>query len=306
MAAPSFDEPRPVIAVSACLLGAPVRFDGGHRHSAWIARDLARFADLVPICPEFAAGFGSPREPLRLVVRAGGVRVVMIRTASDLTERLAESARAIMTSLPALDGAILQKGSPSCGPERVRVYRDNGKPAFSHTGTFAQALRQAHPKLPVADDGRLCDPGQRANFLTRIYARARWRTRSESPAAFHARHKFLLYAQSPLHYRLAGRAAAEGRDDYAAALWDGLAVEPTPGKRVNVFQHLLGFFRGRIPKEETHMLATAVEEYRSGWLPFAAPLSLFEYVVARLQIDYLREQYLFRPYPRELAPGGYA
>ena len=40
----------PVIAVSACLMGDKVRFDGGHK-----------FHKFVKICPEIEVGMGVPR-----------------------------------------------------------------------------------------------------------------------------------------------------------------------------------------------------------------------------------------------------
>jgi uncharacterized protein YbgA (DUF1722 family) len=233
-----------VVAVSACLLGAPGGFDGRPQRNAWVSAELAAYADLVPLPP--APGSAA--------------------------------------HLAGVDGAIVQPGALAGG---------SGPAALAAAG------------LPVADAGRLRDAGPRAHFLTRLYAQARWRTRSESLADFHKPHKFLLYAQSPAHYRLAGRAAAQRSGDYAAAFSAALAVEPTPGKRSNVFQHLLGFFRGRLPGGESRALALAVEDYRGGRLPFAAPLALFEHAVERCAIDYLRGQHFFRPYPQALAAGGY-
>ena len=55
------------VGVSACLLGAKVRFDGGHKHDRFIDDNLGRYFRFVPLCPEMAIGMGSPREPIRLV-----------------------------------------------------------------------------------------------------------------------------------------------------------------------------------------------------------------------------------------------
>jgi len=40
------------IGVSACLLGAEVRFDGGHKRDDFLANALSKFVEFVPVCPE--------------------------------------------------------------------------------------------------------------------------------------------------------------------------------------------------------------------------------------------------------------
>ena len=76
-----------------------------------------------------------------------------------------------------LCGYILQKGSPSCGMERVRIY---GKPASRPPGMvaafIAEALMKQFPNLPVEEDGRLNDAVLRENFVERIFAYRRFRT----------------------------------------------------------------------------------------------------------------------------------
>ncbi|MFI9560234.1 DUF1722 domain-containing protein [Nonomuraea endophytica] len=42
---------RPVIAVSSCLLGEPVRFNGGHSRDRFLTGPLAPFVDWVPLYP---------------------------------------------------------------------------------------------------------------------------------------------------------------------------------------------------------------------------------------------------------------
>jgi len=55
------------VAVSDCLLGAPVRYDGGHKKSSLPHIELAGLFEFVGFCPEMAIGLGSPRDPIRLV-----------------------------------------------------------------------------------------------------------------------------------------------------------------------------------------------------------------------------------------------
>src|ERR1700744_653332 len=61
---------RPRVGVSSCLLGEPVRFNGGHSRCRFLADELGPYVDWVPYCPEMEIGLGTPRETLRLT--AGG------------------------------------------------------------------------------------------------------------------------------------------------------------------------------------------------------------------------------------------
>ena len=81
----------------------------------------------------------------------------------------------------ALSGYLLKKNSPSCGMERVRVYRGKGPPSRNGRGLYAEALLTRFPNLPVEEEGRLHDPRLRENWITRVFAcrrlRPLWRKR---------------------------------------------------------------------------------------------------------------------------------
>src|SRR5690625_7317653 len=73
----SMSMPRqlPAVAVSACLTGQAVRYDGGHRHQAELLDALADRLELLPLCPEFRLGI--PRPPVqRVLTRQGQWRVL--------------------------------------------------------------------------------------------------------------------------------------------------------------------------------------------------------------------------------------
>jgi uncharacterized protein YbbK (DUF523 family) len=61
------------VGISSCLLGARVRFDGGHKRDPFLSDMFGRFVEWVPVCPEVEAGFGTPRESMRLVQSGEGV-----------------------------------------------------------------------------------------------------------------------------------------------------------------------------------------------------------------------------------------
>ena len=171
---------RPLrVGVSACLLGERVRYDGDHRLDLFLAERLGRRFAWVLVCPETEAGFGVPRETLRLVGDAAAPRMLGTETGRDRTEEMLAWALATMESLEPLGlcGFVLKRGSPSCGPAGVKLYAtmdpcEEARPAA--TGLFARALAERYPELPLADEEMLADRGVASRFLRRV--RARWRS----------------------------------------------------------------------------------------------------------------------------------
>jgi uncharacterized protein YbbK (DUF523 family) len=104
------DEPRLRLGVSACLLGTPVRFDGGHKRDTFLTEGLTRLVEWVPVCPEEEAGLGTPREAMRLVHQGGARRLVTVRSQRDLTDTLTDFAATRVPQLAALniDGFVLK------------------------------------------------------------------------------------------------------------------------------------------------------------------------------------------------------
>ncbi len=49
----------PKIAVSACLLGHPVRYNGRHKRDRFITDQLSQVLQFIPVCPEVEAGMES-------------------------------------------------------------------------------------------------------------------------------------------------------------------------------------------------------------------------------------------------------
>ncbi|MCA1828380.1 MAG: DUF523 domain-containing protein [Myxococcales bacterium] len=97
--------------VSACLLGFPCRHDGGDKRDERVL-DKLRGEELIPICPEVAAGFGIPRPP----AWHDGNRVVDALGA-DVTAQFENGARQAVEAARTHGArlAILKQNSPSCG-----------------------------------------------------------------------------------------------------------------------------------------------------------------------------------------------
>ena len=305
---------KPRIGISACLLGKPVRHDGGHKRDDWLVDELGKWVTWYPVCPEMEMGLGSPRETVRLLQTSEGelVRMITNKTNKDLTALAAKTVRRITGLLPEIEGFVLKKKSPSCGIERVNLYNTKGHPEKKGVGFFAERLMKSHPGLPVIEEGRLTDPEQREQFVMRIFALFRWRQVPAKISAiqkFHQNYKLLLMAHSPMLYQKLGGIAAnsakgrpsEIREEYESFFLEALRQPSSTRKRVNVLQHMFGYFRGKISEKEKRSLLKAIEEYGQGELSFLASLKLIEHVASSLSIPYLEAQLLFDPYPKELA-----
>lgn len=320
---------RPRIGISACLLGQPVRFDTGHKRDPFLVETFGEHVEWVPVCPEVEAGFGTPRESMRLVlaepqVRERGerydstkLRLVLNKQKTDVTDQLVSYARKRAAALmdAGLSGFVLKKDSPSCGMERVKVYTPEGPGERGGRGLFAEALMTRLPNLPVEEEGRLGDPRLRENFVERVFAyrrltalfAARWTV--GDVVRFHTAHKLTLMAHSPVAYRDLGQLVAAAKShpraafaaEYQERFMRALSVIATPKRQANVLQHMLGYFSKQIDDDARNELLGLIEEHRTGHLPLIVPMTLMRHHVRRQGIEYLLGQTYLEPHPRELS-----
>jgi uncharacterized protein YbgA (DUF1722 family)/uncharacterized protein YbbK (DUF523 family) len=310
-------EPTIRLGVSTCLLGERVRYDGGHKLDRFLVNTLGPFVEWVPVCPEFEIGLGVPRESLRLVGDPEAPRLVAPKSGQDHTERMQTWARERLEELAAakLHGFIFKKGSPSSGLFRVRVYDQNGMPQRVGTGIFPREVMNRFPLLPVEEEGRLHDMRLRENFIERVFIYYRWtRLLEEDPTPgglvrFHTAHKLTLMAHSPSHYQEMGRLVAQAgslpweelMETYGRLLMEGLEVLGTPGKHTNVLQHLMGFLKDALAKEDKAELLGLIEDYRREFVPLIVPLTLLQHHLRRHPVpDWVHQQVYLHPYPKEL------
>lgn len=305
------------IAISSCLLGEKVRFDGGHKLDRFVAETLGRFFEWVPVCPEYEAGFGVPREAMHLENQAGELRLVTVNSRRDLTSVMRRYAaqRAEALAQERIGGCLLKSKSPSCGLFRVPVRHPGGSAAQTGRGLFAEALLARLPDLPVEDEGRLCDPVLRENWIQRVFAFHRLRQLWESRwtvrrlQSFHADHKLTLMSHSPQGARTLGRLLAEAaalprhelRQRYQSGFMRVLSAIATRGKNANVLQHAAGYLKTFLDREARCELQEHIEDYRNGLIPLIVPLTLIRHHLRRFEIPYLAQQVYLNPSPKELA-----
>jgi uncharacterized protein YbbK (DUF523 family) len=161
------------LAISACLLGRPVRYDGGHKRDSALIDAFGNNVTWVAICPETECGLGIPREPMRLIQHTGGMRLTTERSQADLTEKLEQWTDNWLADfdLSNIDGFIFKARSPSCGLTDTVLYDANGKSIGQRAGLFAAAVMGRLPGLPVGEENILADGAQRKQFLSQAVAR---------------------------------------------------------------------------------------------------------------------------------------
>jgi uncharacterized protein YbgA (DUF1722 family)/uncharacterized protein YbbK (DUF523 family) len=304
------------IGISTCLLGERVRYDGNHTLDRFLTDTLGKYVEYLPVCPEVEAGFPTPRESFRLVGDAKSPRLVTAKTGIDHTDRMISWAKERIEGLKSegLCGFIFKSKSPSSGMRQIKVYDLNGVPTKTGTGIFARAFMDTFPLIPVEDDGRLHDPKIRENFIERIFTLMRWREAISEKMSrgilvdFHTRHKLLLLSHSPKDYRTMGKLVADAKQlslpalygEYQELLMSAMKLMCTKSKNANVLQHIMGYFKKVLTKDEKQELLELIQLYRNGTLPLIVPITLVNHYVRKYDQPYLRIQHYLNPHPLEL------
>ena len=172
------------LCVSACLLGIPCRWKGDARPCGAIVESARRaevraldpatrsalerhhadFAEgpelvshaesaenaemeLVPFCPELAAGLGCPRPPIELVADGARVRALRVDRRGDATAALRAACEAQADALAragGVDGFVLKSRSPSCGLASP-LHDMQGRETGAAPGLWAALARERFP-----------------------------------------------------------------------------------------------------------------------------------------------------------------
>jgi len=304
-----------LLAISGCLAGQKVRFDKGHKRDDFIMDELSAYADYVTFCPEDMA-FGSPRPSIRLVEKDGVNYVISNKTGEDLTQVLQESSKKDFEQISAhkLGGIILKSKSPSCGLGSAKVYLENGYATAKGDGVFAAICKEAYPLLPIEEEGRLCDAWLRENFIMQVFAYDEFETFKESATIgklveFHRVHKFLLQSKDENLYRQLGNIVANHEpkefslilEEYEHLYKTAIATKSSIGKTRNVLEHMAGFLKKFLSKEEKVLLHEQIDDCAAKIVPVIVPLSTLKIFATKYSVSYLLEQTFLNPYPKELA-----
>jgi uncharacterized protein YbbK (DUF523 family)/uncharacterized protein YbgA (DUF1722 family) len=306
--------PRIRLGVSACLLGEPVRYDGGHKRHAFLTDVLASHADYLPVCPEAGIGMGIPRPPIHLVGNRQRPRALGLDDPSlDVTTALESFAVATLGRLHDASGYVFKKNSPSCGLRQVKLSARPGYPARRQgTGIFARVVGDSLPLLPITEEDCFDDPQRRENFICRVYVYRRWQdlqVRGLSAAGlldFHAAHRYLIMTHSEAACRrleklmseLSAPRLADTAAVYIRELMATLARPSQRARHAKVLQQLASDLEPRINRRQSTALASRLNAYRDGGLPLGEAIAALRGQFER-NPDIDKPVYLY-PYPDSL------
>lgn len=302
------------IGISACVIGYKVRFNAGHKRSAFCTDQLGEFADFIPVCPEVAIGLPTPRPTIRQILNNEIITVSKPDGSGDVTQALKDFGKAHANTTQDMAGFIFCAKSPTCGMERVKVYYHHGKgSASTGVGVFAEQIMKANPCLPVEENDRLNDPVIKENFITRVFVYQRWLETKKSGITkhklitFHRAHKYLVMSHHVESYRALGQLLARAdmsleqqADDYIHGLMTALKIKATRKTHTNTLQHLQGYFKKQLSPEKKQALSDEITAYREGYSPLLVPLTLINHHLKEFPNQYLSDQVYLTPHPKEL------
>jgi uncharacterized protein YbbK (DUF523 family) len=208
---------RPLVAISACLLGSPVRHDSNHCKEEWIVEELSKFVDFYPLCPEMEMGLGTPREEIHLYYDEGDKSHIKLRTKNSKVELSSQALNTFEVMNKGLntvkiDGFILTRKSPSCGLSHVKTINSDKPQEVIHSqGLFAKNICEKYPSIPKIDNGRMRNFELREHFIKSVFAHFRFNNLSaniDSLQDFHKRYKYILMEHSPSELQKLGRISA--------------------------------------------------------------------------------------------------
>lgn len=159
---------KPTIAISSCLLGQRVRYDGDIKSFAEIYQRLQQHFELLPVCPEVEIGLSVPRPPVQLT---GDILQPRMTGRDDPSLDVTDSMRTFCKTKPQqlgnICGYVFKSRSPSCGIKNIPVFLHDKMIADNQRGLFAQTIINLWPDLPVCDENDLLTPELRQKFVMR-------------------------------------------------------------------------------------------------------------------------------------------
>lgn len=306
----------PVIYVSRCLGFDKCRWNGDMINDSFVNL-LKEFVEFHHVCPESDIGLGIPRNPVRLVrgEKEKEHRMKQPATGYDCTEEMMNYSIKTVEDIKTVDGFLLKNASPSCGINNIKIYAstEKGSSVAKSTGMFTSVVQKYYPSIPIEDEGRLHNFVIRENWLIAVYTLARFRRLFDKSKIsdlynFHARCKYLFMSYSQAKLKSLGHLIANHNKvsfnelyaSYHEGLLELIHLKPTTKKRINVLMHIMGYFSEKLVSSEKQYFLNLLEEYRRGAMPLTVPLEIIKSWALRFENEYILNQYILQPYPKEL------
>ncbi|XMB72030.1 DUF523 and DUF1722 domain-containing protein [Mycoplasmatota bacterium WC30] len=309
---------KPTVFISSCIEHDYCRYDGQTISDLFVRR-LMEFVNVISVCPELSVGMGVPRESIRLVQRKTEDLKLLSRIHGyDYTEKMNEFSLEYVSGLKQknVDGFILKSKSPTCGIKNVKSYYDIGKANVvnaKNNGFFGGEILKWFPNAPVETESRLSNYKIRNRFCTEIFTLAEFSSmrsnqRIKDLVEFHSNNKYLFMTYNQNTLRELGNIVAnhsrlteeEVFILYETTLRKLLSKEPTQKKRINVLDHIYGYFKNFVNDEEKAYYFEIQNQYLNKQVSYSTLLSILLGWSIRFKQDYLTKQTIFMPYPIEL------
>lgn len=309
---------KPNVFISACIEFESCRYDGEKITDEYIKR-LLPFINVTRVCPELAIGLGAPRESIRLVERKNESRKLLAtNSGNDYTEQMNDFSKRYVEKLLSkeMDGFILKAKSPTCGLYSAKVYYDIGKShvkTAKEAGVFGQEIITKFPSLPKETERRLSNYNIRDRFFTEIFTIASFRQintekKMKDLVKYHSDNKYLFMTYNQNTVKKLGNIVAnhnklpnlEVFELYKENLYNLFQSEPLKRKRINILEHMYGYFKTKISIEEKDYYFSIQKQYLNGQVPYSNVLTVIHGWSIRFKEDYLLNQTIFEPYPRDL------
>lgn len=305
------------VGISKCLLGECCRFDGGHKKDDFITQKLSKYCEFIPFCPEEEI-LGTPRESIRLVLENESIRVKGNKSGEDFTDKLKAISQEGTKNFKQQDirGFIFKAKSPSCGFERVKLYNLKGDSiAYKESGIFAKELIESFEYIAIEDEARLNDSWLRENFILNLFAFSDLmefldsNPKPKDLVDFHSRYKFLLLSKNQkLYYEIGKVVGNQTKIDFDEILSEYkkifillLKEKSSRKKSLNTLEHIFGFFKKLISRDEKEDILISFREFKDGLIPLIVPIKLLQLYIKKYDIEYLKHQKYLNPYPDDLA-----
>jgi len=126
--------------VSACLLGATVRYDGKTKKDEALLEKLKDY-EIIPFCPEDPI-MGTPRERISVIYDDGRYKVVTDNSNVEITTALKLQTQQVLDLYGDAEIVVLKSKSPSCGLGTTPILNSDKEEIKKGNGAAAQLFKE--------------------------------------------------------------------------------------------------------------------------------------------------------------------
>ncbi|MEZ5497303.1 MAG: DUF523 domain-containing protein [Gammaproteobacteria bacterium] len=143
------------LAVSACLLGHDVRFDGKSKRIDLSLLFPADEFTLTAICPEVNMGMSIPRKPIQIINHNNQLQLTQVENPKiHFESQMQNWFNENIEFFKKFSGFILKSKSPSCGNQTTPHFQTDGESNIGD-GYFVYLLKKINPQIAIIDEKNL-------------------------------------------------------------------------------------------------------------------------------------------------------